>query len=191
MRKNLFIIFLLGLVVLTSCEDQMLDIYKDGKVYNLRDRGPAGGWIFYINPNWEADGWRYLEAAPEDQSTGTAWSTPINNTTGATGTGIGTGKSNTIAIINATSSSAAKNCADYTYRGYNDWFLPSLDEAYCMYLNMVATAYPIGGFVNGVQYWTSTEISNTNSYFVIISTSYKAGLSKNFSTVYVRPIRRF
>lgn len=26
--------------------------------------GPAGGFVFYENPNWEIDGWRYLEAAP-------------------------------------------------------------------------------------------------------------------------------
>ena len=26
------------------------------------DVGPAGGFIFYVNPNYAADGWRYLEA---------------------------------------------------------------------------------------------------------------------------------
>lgn len=26
--------------------------------------GPAGGLVFYENPNWETDDWRYLEAAP-------------------------------------------------------------------------------------------------------------------------------
>jgi uncharacterized repeat protein (TIGR02543 family) len=26
--------------------------------------GPAGGWVFYENPNYLADGWQYLEAAP-------------------------------------------------------------------------------------------------------------------------------
>ena len=32
--------------------------------YALGDIGPAGGYIFYENPNYAADGWRYLEAAP-------------------------------------------------------------------------------------------------------------------------------
>lgn len=41
--------------------------------YNIGDTGPAGGLIFYINPNYETDGWRYLEAAPGDQSTGIEW----------------------------------------------------------------------------------------------------------------------
>ena len=38
--------------------------------YALGDTGPAGGFIFYENPNYAADGWRYLEAAPFDQSAG-------------------------------------------------------------------------------------------------------------------------
>ena len=33
-------------------------------VYALRSTGPAGGLIFYENPSWATDGWRYLEAAP-------------------------------------------------------------------------------------------------------------------------------
>jgi len=41
--------------------------------YALRDTGPAGGLIFYLNPNYATDGWRYLEAAPSDQSTGVQW----------------------------------------------------------------------------------------------------------------------
>lgn len=32
--------------------------------------GPAGGLVFYENPNWEDDGWRYLEAAPSGWYTG-------------------------------------------------------------------------------------------------------------------------
>src|SRR5690554_5787135 len=39
-------------------------------IYALRDTGPAGGLIFYLNPNHPTDGWRYLEAAPGDQNDG-------------------------------------------------------------------------------------------------------------------------
>src|SRR5262249_36294331 len=41
--------------------------------YEIGDTGPAGGLIFYENPNYAADGWRYLEAAPFDQSAGAKW----------------------------------------------------------------------------------------------------------------------
>ena len=41
--------------------------------YAIGDTGPAGGFIFYENPNYKVDGWRYLEAAPIDQSAGAKW----------------------------------------------------------------------------------------------------------------------
>ena len=41
--------------------------------YAPGDVGPAGGYIFYVNPNSAKDGWRYLEAAPFDQSAGAKW----------------------------------------------------------------------------------------------------------------------
>jgi hypothetical protein len=76
--------------------------------YNLRDTGPGGGLVFWKSSN------DYLEAAPTDQSTFQAWSNVTNVKTGATGTAIGTGRTNTDLIINQTGhiSSAAKICND-------------------------------------------------------------------------------
>ena len=74
--------------------------------YSLRDEGPAGGLIFYI------DGTTYYEAAPSDQSVSQAWSNITNSASGATGTAVGTGQANTTAIINQAghTDSAAKLC---------------------------------------------------------------------------------
>jgi hypothetical protein len=76
--------------------------------YELRDVGPAGGLIFYI------DGTTYYEAAPSDQSTGIVWSNITNVLIGTTGTAIGTGKQNTLDIIGQAghANSAAKLCND-------------------------------------------------------------------------------
>lgn len=76
-------------------------------VYNLRDRGPADGWIFWKQGN------NYLETAPSDQSASQAWSNIINVLVG-TDTYIGTGQANTTAIINQAghTDSAAKLCDD-------------------------------------------------------------------------------
>lgn len=76
--------------------------------YSLRDIGPAGGLIFYI------DGATYYEAAPNDQSTGQAWSNITDVVIGTTGTAIGTGQANTTAIIGQAghTNSAAKLCND-------------------------------------------------------------------------------
>jgi hypothetical protein len=76
--------------------------------YSLRDVGPAGGLICYIN------GTTYYEAAPNDQSTGKAWSNITATLIGTTGTAIGTGEQNTQDIINQPghTDSAAKLCDD-------------------------------------------------------------------------------
>lgn len=78
--------------------------------------GPAGGLVFYENPNWETDGWRYLEAAPYgwysgDTNSGGAYSGDEDSTFqwGANGyaidptaraTAIGTGGENTANLVN-------------------------------------------------------------------------------------------
>jgi hypothetical protein len=76
--------------------------------YSLRDVGEAGGLIFYI------DGTTYYEAAPSDQSTSQAWSNVTSTLIGTTGTAIGTGQTNTTAIIGQSghTDSAAKLCDD-------------------------------------------------------------------------------
>lgn len=80
----------------------------DVGAYELRDTGPAGGLIFYI------DGTTYCEAAPSDQSISQSWSNISDIAIGTTGTAIGTGQANTTAIINQTghTNSAAKLCND-------------------------------------------------------------------------------
>ncbi|MBI4473882.1 MAG: glycoside hydrolase family 127 protein, partial [Acidobacteria bacterium] len=50
------------------------------------DTGPAGGYIFYKNGNPSSDGWRYLEAAPFDQSAGAKWGCFRRMIPGARGT---------------------------------------------------------------------------------------------------------
>lgn len=74
--------------------------------YSLRDVGPAGGLIFYVN------GTTYYEAAPSDQ-TKTIWSN-VSAAVSGTSTAIGTGQNNTTLIINQVghTTSAAKICND-------------------------------------------------------------------------------
>ena len=128
--------------------------------YVLGDIGPAGGYIFYDKGSYSGSpSWRYLEAAPSDQSTSQAWSNIINVEIGtsAQGTAIGTGQTNTTAIIGQTghTASAAQLCNDLTEGGYNDWFLPSKDELNLMYENLYLFA--VGGFAVNGYYWSSSE----------------------------------
>jgi len=77
--------------------------------YSLRDTGPSGGLIFYI----DGVGTTYYEAAPSDLSGHSIWSN-ITLALGTTGTAIGTGQTNTNAIIAQIghTDSAAKLCND-------------------------------------------------------------------------------
>jgi hypothetical protein len=135
------------------------------------DIGPAGGFIFYENPTYEADGWRYLEAAPFDQSAGAKWGCFRKAVRGARATALGSGKQNTAEILGecTESGSAAELCANLTVNGTRGWFLPSRDELALMYRNLKATG--IGDFrANGVAdnfaYWTSSQASTDMAHHI-------------------------
>lgn len=60
---------------------------------------------------------------------------------------------------------AAKFCADMTYGGYSDWYLPSDEEMAILY----GLTGSIAGFATGGgthEYWTSVETSSTQAYYV-------------------------
>ncbi|MHA1212998.1 MAG: Lcl domain-containing protein, partial [Candidatus Heimdallarchaeota archaeon] len=120
-----------------------------------------GGVIFYIDETGEHG----LVCTVSDQSTGIIWGD--NELTGATGTAIGTGQTNTSAIVTTlgAGSYAAQVCNDLTLNGYNDWFLPSIDELNAMHQNSItisSTSMDNGGnaFASNF-YWSSTETGSS------------------------------
>lgn len=128
------------------------------------DTGPAGGFIFYVNSNYVSDGWRYLEAAPFDQSGGAKWGCFRREVPGARGTAVGTGRQNTADILAACDDpgSAAYLCANLVLNGIEGWFLPSTDELVLMYENLRALGlgnFRDVGLVDNFTYWASSQIS--------------------------------
>jgi hypothetical protein len=143
-----------------------------------------GGKIAYI----DGTGFHGLVAANSDQGTSVAWWNGSNTSTGASGTAIGTGMANTIAIIASQDAGtyAAKICRDYQGGGYTDWFLPSRDELTHLYINRAA----VGGFT-GDNYWTSSENDLGGAWFrYFLSDNYQSAISKG-TTYYVRAVRAF
>ena len=210
MRKivSSLILFLLTLFIV-SCE-VYTDFLESGDQelpdYQLRDRGPAGGWIFYIIDN--ADGTKtYYEAAAVDQGTQVVWinaaldPNPQETLNGNTSAGIGTGWSNTLAIISQAnhSSSAALLCRSYRGGGFQDWFLPSEDELEQMCWNLRGMAsdgtqnpeVPTEGVCSfGDAYWNSTEFNLYNARCRNFFNGYQTYLSKqNYRDV--RAVRSF
>jgi len=125
-----------------------------GPSYKIGDTGPAGGIIFY-DKGKATEGWRFLEAAPNDQSVGIQWYNGSYIDI-KTGTAIGTGRANTDAIIAAqgAGSYAAALCDSLVIGDYDDWFLPSKDELNLMYTNLKKAG--LGGF-GGVWFWSSSQ----------------------------------
>jgi DUF1680 family protein len=126
------------------------------------DVGPAGGFIFYVNPNPEKDGWRYLEAAPFDQSAGAKWGCFRKSIEGARGMAVGTGRQNTKDMLAACPDpgTAAHLCATLDLNGFKDWFLPSRDELALMYKNLMATGvtdFGTRGATDNFTYWSSSQ----------------------------------
>jgi TolB-like protein len=125
-------------------------------VYKIGDIGPAGGIIFY-DLGFYMDGWRYMEAAPQDFPTRVKWtSTGIG--TFSTETGVGAGRQNSSYLVSFLNSNgetlrAAQVVNVPKYGGYEDWFLPSKDELSLMYENLKKQR--IGSFSNNV-YWSSS-----------------------------------
>jgi len=80
---------------------------------------------------------------------------------------LGSGQMNTF-IINDylrsfnESGRAAQVCAQLTAGGYNDWFLPSMEELNWMYLNLHSRGH--GGFKND-RYWSSSQSNATKAWY--------------------------
>ncbi len=130
-----------------------------------------GGIVAYIlqsgDPGYDTSVPHGIIVPITDQSTGASWGCSLDtpegiNISGAIGTAIGTGQQNTIDILEGCSETgiAAKICADLALNGYTDWYLPSKDELYKLYLNKAAidaAAISIGGTSFRYEYWSSTQ----------------------------------
>ena len=152
--------------------------------------------VFWVDP---ADNTHGLVCAIEDQSGGIRWYNGSLITIGTTGTAIGTGSTNTTAIIAnqgpVAISYAAGLARDYDGGGYTDWSLPSKDELNEMYLNKAtinstAAANSGSNFVTAV-YWSSTEIDNGGASAQYFGNGYQSNSNKNSTVNMVRAVRAF
>lgn len=122
-----------------------------------------GGIICYLfketDPGFVKGEQHGFVVSPEDVAKSTYWGCPGLSIIKARAENIGAGKANSAEIIRmcGTLNSAARLCANYTYGGYSDWFLPSKNELNQIYLQ----ADKIGGIDKTDLYWSSTEYSGT------------------------------
>ncbi|MBE0365471.1 hypothetical protein PULV_b0048 [Pseudoalteromonas ulvae UL12] len=118
--------------------------------YQVGDKGPAGGVVFYVTNN----GTRGLEASQYILGP-SAWgcSNAKNNTLSS----IGEGKNNTLQIIELCGSNNIAAAANlYQFGGYSDWYLPSLDELLELKNSNVG-----GCFSRESNLWSSSALRDT------------------------------
>lgn len=185
MKRVLAVLFCCFLVIcLSSC---IIEVHNLPKFYDIGDRGPADGYVFYDKGDY-SNGWRYLEVIPS--SIQVPFGYYRNNSSGdnlyvngytvynsliCTKDSVGEGESNTQLLIGSmgsyayslptgsdkTYSYAAKVCADYEYNGFDDWYLPSLEELNTIYEIIVESG--TASFPEGF-YWSSTEYEDSADF---------------------------
>ncbi|MDR0441986.1 MAG: DUF1566 domain-containing protein [Treponema sp.] len=163
--------------------------------YKIGDKGPAGGIVFYDKGN-NSGGWRYLEAAPVTTERTAAitfsnWQAVEGNRK------VGDGKENTNKFIvvfkreGGGINSAAWLCNELTVSGFNDWYLPSLDELLYMYNNLYLQGL---ADLKSANYWSSSVM-----YVYVYFLDFSDGSEKSINAAWsppneryqVRAIRRF
>jgi hypothetical protein len=159
----------------------------------LGETGPGGGKVFYVaSSNFTSTGsdcgtaCKYLEAAPSDHSSTVAWCSNTSSSLGVTGTGIGSGMSNTATADSTCTSGAIQVAADYTYNDKTDWHLPSKDELAQLY----AQRTTVGGF-SWEYYWSSSEYSAGDARTQYFLWDYQDYSPKHASSRKVRLVRAF
>jgi len=157
----------------------------------------GGGKVAYIlqsgDPGYVSGETHGLIAATSDQSTAIEWAETAYQSIsvpapGAIGTAIGTGLTNTNAIVTQNAAGityAAGLARAYNGGGYSDWYLPSKDELSKLYLQRIA----IGGFV-GAGYWSSSESSNDIAWDQYFSSGSQYGNHKT-DMLRMRAVRAF
>jgi len=133
---------------------------------------------------------------------GSSWCDPfyMNDLIGQTAQSLTDGLSNTISIIAQSPSyaSAAKLCYDYRGGGFNDWYLPSIQELKEFYkaLYNVNNNLAAGDGFHFDNYWSSTENKDDvpgekTSYFIGFHVGFLDSGGHKGHLLRVRAVRKF
>ena len=149
-----------------------------------------GGVVFWVTANGQ-----HGKVVSIYETGVNPWSN-VDSLIGATAQSAINGAGNTVAIMMQAGheKSAARLCADLAYSGFDDWYLPALDELDLIYdsksmINATATANG-GESLSSLFYWSSTEHNATQALAVNFTTGIP-GTSNKPKNQSIRAIRAF
>ncbi len=165
--------------------------YVPAEALNIGDF-VGGGVVFWVDP---ADNTKGL-ACFRNQSTSIQWYNGTNITTNATATAVGSGSTNTTAIIDSQGPTetdyAAGLARSFSGGGFSDWFLPSKGELSAMFQNKETLNTTIsnngGQIFQNSAYWSSTEIDSEFARAVGFGNGSSPSYYK-YSNAHVRAVR--
>jgi hypothetical protein len=123
-----------------------------------------GGYVFYVEGS--APTQTGLIVAPINSAQNVPWGCQGTFISGSNGRAIGTGQSNTTAILaNCATRPIAASVADaYTNDGYSDWYLPSRVELETV-VKQFLSGSTVGSFSSALnRYFTSTQASGSYAF---------------------------
>lgn len=138
----------------------------------------GGQILYYLTPNdpgYDPNHRHGIILADTCLSISPTWHNGTDIATGTTSKAIGSGAGNTSRIVTVyeLGNYAARICSDLVMNGYGDWYLPSHDELYQVYVNRKK----IHGALYGSFYWTSSESTAAKAWGLVFSTNGVSGVN--------------
>jgi hypothetical protein len=192
MKKLLYTLLAVS-IIFSACEKEEEETSNTGNNNTGNNTNLAigdtyqGGIIFYLDGN----GGGLIAAATETPAKvwGCHGYLVQGHYGGDDGLGIGWGMQNTIAASECWE--APIFCLNLSLQGYDDWFLPSVNELSLMYHNIGADGVGWGNIGNFEgRYWSSDEMDENNALSIDFSDYHHDWWPKN-AELNVRPIRAF
>ncbi len=139
------------------------DVCDDGNAGTTNDPIFAG-FMMYNDPN-SADAGRCkpLYVSNNNQATSSDWETPANSSDDIATDSYEDGRINDSEIPNSTTYPAFKECKDLQDGGFDDWYLPAVEELRLLWKNRDAIDTNAAGAFTGPTYWSSTENTGVNN----------------------------